>query len=297
MKPIESSRHLIVEIPPISDKDFYYIQERYKPCFNYPLHKHDAYELNFVEHSAGARRIVGDSMEVLGDYDLTLVGCNLEHVWEQYECTSETIHEITIQMPANIFSDTWLNRRVMQPLKDMMDASKVGIAFGMKAIMKVYDRLCELAQSEPSLHAAQTMLNVMLDLAATGDYHTLSSSHYSHAELPVASRRIQKLKDYIDCHYQEEIRMETLSELVNMTPNALSRFFKQRTNRSISGYINEVRIAQATLLLTSSAMTVVEISYKCGFNTISNFNRIFKSIKGVTPTEFRDSYHKNAYLI
>jgi AraC-like DNA-binding protein len=137
----------------------------------------------------------------------------------------------------------------------------------------------------------------MLDLAATGDYHTLSSSHYSHAELPVASRRIQKLKDYIDCHYHEEIRMETLSELVNMTPNALSRFFKQRTNRSISGYINEVRIAQATSLLTSSAMTVVEISYKCGFNTISNFNRIFKSIKGVTPTEFRDSYHKNAYLI
>ena len=74
---------LIIEIPPISEKDIYYLQERYKPSFNYPLHKHDAFELNFVEHCAGARRIVGDNIENLGEYDLAFVGCNLEHVWEQ----------------------------------------------------------------------------------------------------------------------------------------------------------------------------------------------------------------------
>lgn len=288
---------LIIEIPPISDKDCYYLQERYKPCFNYPLHKHDAFELNFVEHSEGARRIVGDSIERLGEYDLALIGCNLEHVWEQYECQSETIHEITIQMPPNLFSEAWLNRRVMEPVRQMFEASKVGIAFGMKAIMKVYDRLCELTQSEPSLRTAQTMLGVIFDLAESGDYHCLSSSSYSHAALPVTSRRIQKIKDYIDNHYQEEIRMETLSELVNLTPNALSRFFKQHTNRSVSSYINEVRIGQATLLLAGSNMTVIEISYKCGFNTISNFNRIFRSIKRVTPSEFRNSYRKNTYLM
>lgn len=288
---------LIIEIPPISEKDIYYLQERYKPCFNYPLHKHDAYELNFVEHCAGARRIVGDSIESLGDYDLALVGCNLEHVWEQNECKSETIHEITIQMPANIFSDNFLNRRIMTSVRDMFENSKVGIAFGMKAIMKVYDRLNVLAQSEPSLHTFQTMLSVLFDLAESGDYHPLSSSHYSHAVIPVASRRVQTVKDYIDTHYREEVRVETLADLVNMTPNALSRFFKQKTNRSIYNYINEVRIGQATLLLANSAMTVVEISYKCGFNTISNFNRTFKSVKGLTPTEFRDSYKKNTYLI
>ncbi len=288
---------LIIEIPPISEKDCYYLQERYKPSFNYPLHKHNAYELNFVEHCEGARRIVGDSMEVLGEYDLALVGCNLEHVWEQHECKAESIHEITIQMPLNIISKDWLERRVMQSLKVMMEHAQVGVAFGMKAIMTVYDRLNFLTQSEPSFRTAMTVIDILHDLAESGDYHTLSSSHYSHAELPVTSRRIQKIKDYIDGHYKEEIRMETLSEMINMTPNALSRFFKQKTNRSISNYINEVRIGQAASLLVDSQMPVVEISYCCGFNTISNFNRTFKSVKGVTPSEFRESYKKNAFLI
>lgn len=289
---------LIIEIPPISDKDLYYLQERYKPCFNYPLHKHDAYELNFVEHCKGARRIVGDSIENLADYDLALVGCNLEHVWEQYECTADSIHEITIQMPRDLFGDSWLERRVMQPIKEMFESARFGIAFGMKSIMTVYDRLNTLATTaEPSFRTATLLMEVLYDLATSADFHRLSSSHYSHAEVPVTSRRIQKVKDYIDTHYQEDIRMETLSDMVNMTPNALSRFFKQRTNRSITNYINEVRIGQATLLLADSTQTVVEISYKCGFNTISNFNRTFKAVKGVTPTEFRESYKKNTYLI
>lgn len=288
---------LIIEIPPISEKDCYYLQERYKPTFNYPLHKHDAYELNFVEHCKGARRIVGDNIELLGDYDLAFIGCNLEHVWEQHECASENIHEITIQIPKNLFSEQWLDRRIMQPVKEMFESAKVGIAFGMKAIMISYERLTILAKTEPSFNTAMTMVTLLYDLAVSGDYHRLSSSHYSHAEVPVTSRRIQKLKDYIDTHYQDEIRMETLSDMVNMTPNALSRFFKQKTNRSISNYINDVRIGQATLLLADSTQTVVEISYKCGFNTITNFNRTFKAIKGMTPTEFRESYKKNTYLI
>lgn len=288
---------LIIEIPPISDKDCYYIQERHKPTFNYPLHKHNAYELNFVEHCAGARRIVGDSIEVLGDYDLAFVGCNLEHVWEQHECRSETIHEITIQMPHDLFSDGWLNRRMMQPVKDLMENAQVGIAFGMKTIMTVYDKLNVLATSEPTFKSMGIMLELLYELATADDQHCLSSSHYSHAEVPVTSRRIQLIKDYIDHHYPEEVRMETLSAMVNMTPNALSRFFKQRTNRTISNYINEVRIGQATLLLVDSAQTIAEICYKCGFNTISNFNRTFKSVKGLTPTEFRASYKKNAFLM
>lgn len=288
---------LIIEIPPISSKDCYYMQERYKPCFNYPLHKHDAYELNFVEHCAGARRIVGDNIEVLGDYDLAFIGCNLEHVWEQSECQSPSLHEITIQMPNDLFDPTWLNRRIMQPVKEMFDNARVGIAFGMKAIMTVYDRLTSIVNSEPTFHTMQVMQGIIYDLATSGDYHLLASSHYSHTDVPVTSRRVQIIKDYIDTHYSEEVNMETLSGLVSMTPNALSRFFKQRTNRSISNYLNEVRIGQATLLLVDSTMTVLEISYKCGFNTISNFNRTFKNVKGVTPTEFRESYKKNAYLM
>lgn len=289
--------NLIIEIPPIGERDCYYIQERYKPCFNYPLHKHNVYEFNFVEHCKGARRIVGDSVEVLGEYDLAFMGCNLEHVWEQYECKPGIIHEITIMISADFFSPNFLEKNCMKPVKDMFENAQVGIAFGMRAIMTVYDRINQIVSSEPSFGTVQTLLSIIYDLAASGDYHTLASSHYSHAEVPVTSRRIKKLKDYIDAHFNEEIRIEVLADMVGMTPNALSRFFKQRTNRSISNYINEVRLGHATNMLADSTMSIAEISYRCGFNTISNFNRIFKNVKEITPKEFRESYKKNIFLI
>lgn len=289
--------NLIIEIPPIGERDCYYIQKRYKPCFNYPLHKHNVYEFNFVEHCKGARRIVGDSVEVLGEYDLAFVGCNLEHVWEQYECKPGIIHEITIMIPADFFEAKFMEKNCMKPVKDMFENAQVGVAFGMRAIMTVYDRINQIVSSEPSFGTVQTLLSIIYDLAASGDYHTLASSHYSHAEVPVTSRRIKKLKDYIDAHFNEEIRIEVLADMVGMTPNALSRFFKQRTNRSISNYINEVRLGHATNMLADSTMSIAEISYRCGFNTISNFNRIFKNVKEITPKEFRESYKKNIFLI
>lgn len=82
--------HIIREITPLSDKDCFYIAERHKTEFTYPIHNHAEFELNFCEKAAGVRRIVGDSAEVIGEYDLVLItGKDLEHVWEQNECNSK----------------------------------------------------------------------------------------------------------------------------------------------------------------------------------------------------------------
>lgn len=288
---------LITEIPPLTERDSYYLQERHKPSFNYPLHKHAALELNFVENCAGARRIVGDHREVISDYDLALIGSNIEHMWEHHECSSGNIHEITIQMMPDLFPESVLQRRHMQPLQEMFENAKVGIAFGMKAIMKVYDRLNELTQRTPDFHSVSMMTDILYDLAMSHDYHRLASSSYSHADIPVTSRRVKKIKDYIDQNYSNDIRLETLADMVSMTPNALSRFFKQHTNRSITDYFIDVRLGHAAIMLTDSNMTVVEIAYSCGFNTISNFNRTFKRYKGLTPTAFRESYKKTCFTI
>ena len=95
-----------------------------------------------------------------------------------------------------------------------------------------------------------------------------------------------------DENYRNEIRLQDLADIASMTPTAFSRFFKLRTNKSISEYIIDVRLGHAARLLADSTMAVVEICYRCGFNNISNFNRIFRKRKGCTPTEFRDNYHK-----
>ena len=64
--------YVLHEITPLMETDALYIADRHKGEFSYPVHNHDVYELNFVENAAGVRRIVGDSTEVIGDYDLVL---------------------------------------------------------------------------------------------------------------------------------------------------------------------------------------------------------------------------------
>lgn len=99
---------VITELTPLSTKDCFYLIDRYKESFDYPLHRHEEYELNFIENCDGARRIVGDSMEVLGRYDLALIGGGLEHVWEQHEFKGGRLREVTIQFsPDCLASRYW----------------------------------------------------------------------------------------------------------------------------------------------------------------------------------------------
>ena len=288
---------VISEITRLTDKDCYHLVERHKKQHTYPLHRHADMEINFVENCAGNRRIIGDNIEVLGNYDLVLMGGGLEHTWEQHECKSTDIREITIHFSRDLFSDAFLSKTPMKSLNDLMHRADVGVAFGMKAIMHVYDRINDLVNSEPGFYSVMKFFELMYELSLSSDYHLLSTSAFAHTAVTTDSRRVQKVKEFIDANYNEEIRLHELAELASMTPTAFSRFFKLRTNKSISEYIIDVRLGHAARLLADSTMAVVEICYRCGFNNISNFNRIFKKRKGCTPTEFRDNYHKKHIIV
>lgn len=288
---------VISEITRLTDKDCYHLVERHKKQHTYPLHRHGEMELNFVENCSGNRRIIGDSIEVIDCYDLVLMGGGLEHTWEQYECQSNDIREVTIHFSRDLFSDTFLSKTHIKPLHDLIQRADVGVAFGMKAIMHNYDRLNELVNMEPGFYSVMKFIELMYELSLTSDYRLLSTSAFAHTMMTTDSRRVQKVKDYIDANFKDDIRLQVLADLANMTPTAFSRFFKLRTAKSISEYIIDVRLGHAARMLADSTMAVVEICYRCGFNNISNFNRIFKRKKGLTPTEFRENYHKKHVIV
>ena len=108
---------------------------------------------------------------------------------------------------------------------------------------------------------------------------------------------IQRVIRYINLHYTEEIRLSQLAELTDMTSVSFSRFFKLRTGKSLSDYIIDIRLGHATRQLVDSTKTVAEICYECGFNNLSNFNRIFKKKKGCSPKEFREIYYKKKIFV
>lgn len=262
------------------------------------MHCHTECELNFTEHASGVKRIVGDSAEIIGDYDLVLItGKELEHVWEQNECTSTNIREITIQFGQDFLSSDWLKKNQLSSIQNMLERAKCGLCFPLHTIMKVYYLLDKLPSEKQGFYAVMDFMRILYELSLCEDARTLSSSSYAKMEVCSESRRVQKVQRYINEHYREEIRLNTLADMVGMTPVSFSRFFKLRTGKTLSDYIVEIRLGYATRLLIDSTRTIAEICYDCGFNNLSNFNRLFKRKKNCSPKEFRERYRKRMLVI
>lgn len=287
----------ITEITPLGDKDCFYLVDRNSKVLDFPLHKHGEYELNFVEHCRGVKRTAGDSVEVLDDYDLVLMGKGIEHSWAQHECTSKEIHQITIQFSQDIFGRELLEKNNMSSIRKMLQESIHGIAFGMPTIMHIYEELKNLLQTEDRFYRLIGLYKILYELSLADDYRLLSSSEFAHVQPSHDSRRVQKVSEYVAQHFRDEIRLAELADLVGMTPTAFSRFFKMRAGKSISDYIIDVRLGYAARMLADSTMSIAEICYTSGFNTISYFNRLFKRKKGYTPSDFRTNYKKTKVLV
>ena len=291
------SNNIIHEITPLSDKDCFYVAERVKTEFTYPIQSHDEYELNFIEKASGVRRVVGDSAEIIGDFDLVLItGKDLEHVWEQHECKANQVREITIQFSSQLLNDSLLNKNQLEHIRKMFEKARNGLCFPMQAILKVYSKLDTLA-GEQGFYAFIKFLTILHELSLyMDDARTLSSSSFAKIEPVFDSRRIQKIQKYINANYKDEIRLEQLAEQVGMTATSFSRFFKLRTGKTLSDYLIDIRIGYATRMLVDSTMSIAEICYECGFNNLSNFNRIFKKKKDCSPKEFREYYRKKKII-
>ena len=289
---------VIREITPLSDKDFFYIADRSKSEFTYPIHSHAEYELNFTENAKGVRRIVGDSVEVIGDYDLVLVSSkDLEHVLEQNECVSERVREITIQFSPDIFEKNFTNKQQFDSIRRMLERGQRGIAFPMSAILKVYPILSELSYEEDSFYAVMKFFTILYELSKCEGAKTLSSSPFARIESHSDSRRVQKIQQYINENYKQDIRLPVLAQMAGMSPVAFSRFFKMRTGKSLSDYIIDVRLGYASSCLIDTNTSIADICYDCGFNNLSNFNRIFKKKKNCSPKEFRENFRRKIKVI
>ena len=295
---MNEERRVIHEITPLMGKDVLYIADRQKKEFTYPIHNHAVYELNYVEHAAGVRRIVGDSTEVIGDYDLVLItSADLEHVWEQNDCQSEDIREITVQFDFSMSEDDLMGRNPFESIRRMMNEAKKGLCFPLKAIMKVYPMLDKLSSIKDGFYAVTQFMSILYELSLCEGARTLATSSYAKISVEDDSRRILKVKNYINKYYMDEIRLATMADMACMSPSAFSRFFKLHTGRNLIDYIIDIRLGYASRMLVDTAESISKISFECGFNNLSNFNRVFKRKKGCSPSEFRENYRKTRVIV
>jgi len=278
-------RNIIREITPIKNDDFFVLLNHAHADFDFPTHHHPEYELNVVTYFEGTR-IVGDSIENVKGADMVLVGPSIYHSWEAPDNFKS--HVITIQFSQELFNTSFVKRKLFKPIKDLLDLSSRGILFSKETQQKVRPKIDLLAEKK-EFDSVIEFLSILYDLALAKDNRLLSSPNFSTEEYEIKSRRIKKVYQYISANYQNKIRIDDVAALINMTNSSFCHFFKRRTQKSFVDFLNDMRVAEAARMLIETTHTISEISYNCGFNNISNFNRIFKKRKGITPSEFRET--------
>lgn len=277
------------EITPFNDDDSFLVFDRRKHGFDFPLHFHPEYELNFVRNAAGALRVVGDSTEAIDDIELVLLGPNLPHYWDNgHSNTSLLMHEVTIQFQPDIFSDSLLRRKIFRPIHEMLTQSTLGIAFSTDTARSLEHRILQMS-AKSGFGSFIELQSLLYELALSRGQRTLSSAMAQTREMNQDERMI-KLHNYIRDNYQKRLMLKDVADLLNMSTISFTRFIKQRTGRSYIDYLNDIRLGYAARMLIETGMSVSEICFNCGFNNISNFNRIFKRTHGKTPTEYRMSF-------
>ena len=284
-------RESFTEITRLEPLDIFYVGERHKTYFEYPAHCHEVYELNFVENAAGATRTIGDSHETIGSLDLVLMtGSKLVHVWEQGTCPDQDIYEITIHIDPDAFNGSFMEKRAFFSIRRMLERAQRGLAFPEAAIQILREDIVNLAHSNESFAAVIRLWNLLYRLSLVEDARELSSLSFMETEEDTEDQRVHKVRDFIAENYHRDISIQELADLVCMSSDTFTRFFRNKTGRTPNRYLIDYRLGIAARLLLTTNRSVSEIGFSCGFNTLSHFNRLFRESKGCTPSEFRERF-------
>ena len=282
-------QNLMREITPLTQSDCFTLFSRSKKEFNFPLHYHEEFELNLIINAPGAKRIVGDHIETIEDLELVLVGPNLSHAWFTHQCQSTEILEVTIQFHKDLLEDRFLRRNQLSFIRKMFENAQRGILFSRETAERLRSRILSLDQ-KTGFDSVLELLSILHDLSTSRNLRALSDPTFNNEQFNYNSRRIEKVFEYLNANYSRPIALAEVAKIANMPEVSFSRFIKKRIGSTFIDSLNEIRLGHATRMLIDTTHNVAEVAYKCGFNNISNFNRIFKKKKSCTPKEFRQSF-------
>jgi AraC-like DNA-binding protein len=255
-------------------------------------HYHPEYELTLMIDTHG-QRLVGDGVADYKSGDLVLLGPNLPHSWCPARVRRSTESRgrcFVLQFRQDFLGEHFLKLRDMAEVARLLRASAQGLAFGhTPTAQKVSQQLTLFPGFAPAKQLA-TLLSVLVDLAAEPDAQRLSTLNVKPVCRVTDQQRLDEICCYLSERFQDEIDFEDLALRLHADQASLCRFFKRATGRTMTTYVNELRVGAAAELLIDTDESVLEIGLRVGFGNYSNFNRQFKRIKGFGPRTLRRQF-------
>ncbi len=254
--------------------------------FKWHYHYHPEYEIVCVFEGSG-RRHVGNHLSYYEDGDLVLIGSNLPHGGFGYGSVG-THEEVVIQFTDDFLGDKFLEKPEMEAIKKLFERAKQGISFQgeiKKILSEKFRNLLHLSHFERLIE----LLNILQNLAKSDEYVFLNQANIRYNFSQKDQERLGKVYRFVEENYFQEIDIQRVAEICNLTVPAFCNYFKKNLNQTFTDFTNEYRINQACKMLLEGH-EIVDICFGCGFNNVSYFGRVFKQMKGTNPSQFRRKF-------
>ncbi len=271
-----------------SGKRIFEIRHENCPKLLSEYHFHHECQLTYIMKGKG-QRCTGDQLEDFESDELTFIGPGLPHVW--YNSPTETDQEQNVQFitlyfdPEALLSFCSLLFETSQ-LKDFLERSRQGMLFYGETKNKLKKILYKIF-AVPEVQKTAYLFESLGILLHTQEYSKLSNKPYIDGLAGKDGEIIFSIYTYVFENFSDDISLDEAAKLANLTKPSFCRFFKARTRKTFSKFVNEVRINEACRLLVQEENPITHIAYACGFNSLPNFNKFFKSIKGITPSDYK----------
>lgn len=267
------------------------VKEIKKPSFDDQLHFHNVHEIALILKGSG-KRIVGDNIEHFTDNDLVFIGPLLPHasyIEKDHHLTNHDVQALVIYFHPDWFNETLLNTSDFIKLKKLIKEMERGIKVFGDTKVRTIKALIKLKKCR-GLERIINLLDILDFVSKSDEYKFLASEGYSNNYGQNDVVRLGDVYKYIMKNFTEIIKLSDISSIAHMTSTSFCKYFKSKTGKTFSNFVNEVRIGKACKLMLDESLNISEICYSCGFNNLTNFNRNFKHFTEMTPTEYRRSF-------
>ena len=269
---------------PKPKRDALILQENLEPSFYGLLHQHEEFQISCILAGEGTL-IVGDSIHKYMQGDVYILDGNLPHVFRSDTAMLGYSHMKSIFFSKSSFGKEFFRIEELKPLQSFFKKAENGfkITSKQKQSISLLEQLFKASKLDRFILFIQLLKNLNRS-TYTPLSHFVSEKKYSDNE----GRRMSTVIEYTMANFQKEITLNTIALKASMTKTSFCKYFKKRTNKTYISFLNELRIEEACkLMLAEKEISIASIAEASGFQNISNFNRKFKQIKGITPRDFR----------
>lgn len=263
------------------------------PYINNRWHYHPEVELIYFKSGNGTQ-FIGDSIKRFRSGDLVMVGAHLPHYWrfddEYFEENSAVSADVrVIHFCENFWGEHFLNLPENQLIKTTLEKARRGIQIGDKIKAGVGEILNDIINTEGPKKIIMLM-EALIIIGNCNPQNQLSSIGFKHQFEPAENDRINAIYDYSIANFKRKIQLEEVAEVANVSPNSFCRYFKSRTRKTYSQFINEIRVGTACKLLIENKINVKQICYESGFHNFASFHKYFKQITGKSPMTYQKEF-------